>query len=237
MFARKNRRFQIYPFESEHNCDADDNCIYVGTRCIQLSRNVVESNIYNILLLDFKVLKEIPLLSNPHYFLMCIDFPPESPIVKLVHINNRIDITVRDIVEEFIHFYEEIYTLEERTRLEEESVCGNCSTENFSRFEKESATPEMCSICTEEFNSFLTLDCGHCYDKACIEKWFVIKNKCPLCRQAIKPCICNGDRTIINAGSQGLGVNRLAPYYMEEISFVSMIYDKESNIFRLKYLY
>ena len=44
----------------------------------------------------------------------------------------------------------------------------------------------QCSIClssVEEGEKKLTLDCGHLFHPACILKWLLIQEKCPVCRQ------------------------------------------------------
>jgi hypothetical protein len=48
---------------------------------------------------------------------------------------------------------------------------------------------EECSICYEPIyskpNAFLT-DCGHCFHKTCVSKWFIstcLNGCCPICRQ------------------------------------------------------
>ena len=44
-----------------------------------------------------------------------------------------------------------------------------------------------CTICLEtyESSSVVKLDCGHNFHKDCIEKWKIIKNACPVCREKI----------------------------------------------------
>jgi hypothetical protein len=43
---------------------------------------------------------------------------------------------------------------------------------------------EECGICLE-YKLCIITNCGHCFDKKCLETWKEIKNECPLCRRWI----------------------------------------------------
>ena len=47
---------------------------------------------------------------------------------------------------------------------------------------------DQCGICLEDitFKQFKKLDCNHTFHKICIERWYLNKSTCPLCR---KECI------------------------------------------------
>ena len=42
----------------------------------------------------------------------------------------------------------------------------------------------QCSICLENFkdgDEFRSLSCAHCYHRKCIDRWLILKSRCPLC--------------------------------------------------------
>lgn len=55
-----------------------------------------------------------------------------------------------------------------------------------SKIKTSKVEPNRCSICidTEDFEKFITLDCGHCFHELCIDKWSK-QNSCPVCRKPI----------------------------------------------------
>lgn len=227
------RHFEVFPFEKK---------IEHGDRLAKQRRNLISVPLFSeegIRL--FPSFQKKLLCSNKNYFLLEVNFPTVSSVVKLVNINER-EITVETILKEFHVFYEEIYTLE-RLTLEEEKVeekCFECLHEEFSRFERRE---ELCPICSEKSPS-LNLDCKHYLCVYCLKKWFAAKNSCPFCRQPIKPCRCGGKREssfsrILNlesyflAGLCSTGFFRLRPFFLDQIMFSCLIYDRISNVFRL----
>ena len=60
---------------------------------------------------------------------------------------------------------------------------------------------KTCSICTENINNNIkTLNCKHSYHLECINKWLIIINTCPLCRQIVidEIKILNNNNIVIN---------------------------------------
>lgn len=43
----------------------------------------------------------------------------------------------------------------------------------------------ICSICYEEVNDIFITKCNHSFCKACLNKWLMQKNSCPLCRKIL----------------------------------------------------
>jgi E3 ubiquitin-protein ligase RNFT1 len=49
----------------------------------------------------------------------------------------------------------------------------------------ESGDPN-CSICSDEFNTPIILDCQHIFCNECISRWFLNEKTCPICRKEHK---------------------------------------------------
>ena len=239
------RHFQVFPFELEHICT--DRCLKVGLKCVQYARNIFPQDIRSIIESNLKVLEKEPVLANAKSFYLRVDFPTSRPLVKLVN-TNGFTFTVEKILLEFQNFLRDIYTLEAMTIQEEKYTvdCSNCVQEKFDHLESR-AGPSTCSICSEEVESLLVLECGHAFGRDCTSKWFKQKNNCPHCRRPILPCECGGTREMqynykppliafINSGQDMTGIYQLKPYKISDLCFTSMIYDSESNVFSLRYL-
>jgi hypothetical protein len=166
--------------------------------------------------------------------------------MKLINVNDKI-FTVLDILIEFDIFYEEVQILENLS-IRSESViieCVDCMEENFDRFEQK--TSSNCVICMEKIEEDgIKLDCPHIFHKKCAQDWFIVKNTCPSCRRPIKPCECGGAReynrtfqptleNFIHNNVRSTGLLSLDPYEMRYIEFVSLIYDRETNVFKLSH--
>ncbi|KAG0470623.1 hypothetical protein HPP92_017323 [Vanilla planifolia] len=89
--------------------------------------------------------------------------------------------------------YEELLALEDRigyvsTGLAEDTILKNLRQHKHSLFNMDkvaSAENEPCCICREEYcegEDVGTLVCNHDFHTACIKKWLMIKNLCPICK-------------------------------------------------------
>jgi hypothetical protein len=245
----REKRFQIYPLELEHDCKQQPiDCVPLGAKCIQSPRNVIPSALDFMVRQPFKFLAVTPDFVNARHYFLQIDFPASMPLVKLINIHESVRPTLRAIINEFAEFYVEMYNLEQLT-LDEEKVyidCAQCRVDKFERFAR-GAEADRCLICSDDAEATLVLDCGHVFGEACILRWFKQKNNCPLCRQAIEPCACSGQRESIQSrippienffqqGIQSSGVFHLEPYDFTELLFTSIIYDRENNTFKLRHL-
>lgn len=76
-----------------------------------------------------------------------------------------------------------------------------------------------CPICLRIIinNSFIT-ECNHCFCIICINKWYTISDKCPICR-----CIASREQrsvtNILYKNSESLSYN---PNIMEQIKMIQL---------------
>lgn len=234
-----SRHFDFFPFEKIHSCDTDGyNCIMEKGACVQTKKIIMP------LSLIVKSRGDSPRieLANDQYFFIQISFPTISPVIKLINVNGT-SATIDAVLDEFSIFYEEVFCLERQT-LEEKKIeiqCTDCLEEDFSRLVM---LEQTCLICLEEEESAV-LDCGHCMCMICLQKWFSEKNACPFCRTPIKPCVCGGAREqfqleappplefFFSQKINSTGVFRLRPFFLDEIFFSCLVYDRLSNVFHL----
>ncbi|XP_011627851.1 probable E3 ubiquitin-protein ligase HIP1 isoform X1 [Amborella trichopoda] len=86
--------------------------------------------------------------------------------------------------------YEELLALEERignvsTGLNEETVVKCLKQRKYVAITNASVEVEPCCICQEEYvddEELGTLNCGHDFHTACIKRWLMHKNLCPVCK-------------------------------------------------------
>jgi hypothetical protein len=187
-----------------------------------------------------------PFLANNRFYLLSIKYPSSIHLVKLVNVNDKMP-TVKDVLKEFEIFYSEMVNVELATLVEYgdgASKCKRCVKGNFERFEVvDTSVADKCSICWSVGDAQIKLDCGHAVDLECIQKWFVMKNNCPICRACIEPCECGGTRRARptsprsfnrNRTARSTGIYRLQPYSGDDLTFTSLVYDRDNNMFHLK---
>lgn len=59
----------------------------------------------------------------------------------------------------------------------------------------------VCSICQEPLTSATRIrQCGHCFHSACIDQWFSMNPRCPVCRHDIRDGLSNNARLPPNEG-------------------------------------
>jgi len=77
-----------------------------------------------------------------------------------------------------------------QAKCEAHKACGDALAKCVAKY---TATPEQeknhdqCAICLDDFIAGVTetkrLQCGHYFDKECINKWLQMGANCPMCRQ------------------------------------------------------
>lgn len=86
--------------------------------------------------------------------------------------------------------YEELLALEERigdvnTGLSEEKVMKSLKRRKYISLSEETSCDEPCCICQEAYveeDDVGRLKCAHDFHTACIKKWLILKNMCPICK-------------------------------------------------------
>lgn len=86
--------------------------------------------------------------------------------------------------------YEELLALEERigdvnTGLGEEKIMKSLKRRKYISLSEETFSDEPCCICQEAYveeEDVGRLKCGHDFHTACIKKWLILKNMCPICK-------------------------------------------------------
>jgi hypothetical protein len=75
-------------------------------------------------------------------------------------------------------------------------------------------TNTVCSICQEGVTCASRIrQCGHCFHGSCIDQWFSMNPRCPVCRHDIRdglsanpPSVHNEDRSLHSDDEEGVGM-------------------------------
>ena len=160
--------------------------------------------------------------------------------------------TVRDLIMFAASKYAELYYDEEKFFLDNlsDEYCGKCryfgalettiaarnnDCANCIEEQKEQtplACSHACSICQgvdSPKEQIILTGCSHEYHPSCLERWFVLRNSCPLCRAPLMPCTCQGARSksaifsdFILPNMSGPGPHGLYQAHMNELRFSAL---------------
>ena len=70
------------------------------------------------------------------------------------------------------------------SRFSIDSLCHSISSSGVVDSSNDVYDIPQCSICLENFkdgDEFRSLSCAHCYHRKCIDRWLILKSRCPLC--------------------------------------------------------